>query len=422
MRWRQDNLNQSTKTIDVPVENGLEGKWKVLLLLSLAELLAMGTWFSASAVVPELSLAWDLNDAGRAWLTMSVQAGFVIGSVASAFLNLPDRLSARRLFISTAFLAALSTVLIPFYAHSLALAIFLRFLTGMFLTGVYPVGMKIMSTWTKEDRGQGIGLLVGALTLGTAFPHLLNALTGMDNWRWVLILGGGLAALGGLIAVFFIREGPYQTAAPEFNWRYAGEILRVRELRLVILGYLGHMWELFAMWAWLAVFLLASFRTSGISPIWASLSAFAAIAAGGPGSLLAGKLADRWGRTKITIASLAISGTCAVLVGFLFGGNPVILVALCLVWGFAVVADSAQFSAAISELCRKGYVGTALTVQTSLGFLLTMLTIRLIPTLESSVGWSWAFAILALGPAVGIWAMMSLRHAPNAEKMAGGNK
>lgn len=403
-------------------ERALNGKWKVLLLLSLAELLAMGTWFSASAVVPDLNLAWNLSNAGRAWLTISVQAGFVVGSVVSALLNLSDRISSRRLFISTAFLAALSTGLIPLATHSLIPALVLRFLTGMFLTGVYPVGMKIMTTWTRSDRGLGIGLLVGALTLGTAFPHLLNILTGMGDWRQVLLLGAGLAAVGGLIAALFIYEGPYQSAAPVFDWRYASEIFRVRELRLVILGYLGHMWELFAMWAWLAAFLIASFRQSGIGAIWASLITFFAISAGGLGSLLAGNLADRWGRTTITITSLAISGSCALLVGFLFGGNPILLTVLCLVWGFAIVADSAQFSAAVSELCQKGYIGTALTVQTSLGFLLTMITIGLVPTLESTVGWSWAFAFLALGPAVGIWAMLSLRRSPKAIKMAGGNK
>ncbi len=405
-----------------PVEKALESKWSVLLLLSLAELLAMGTWFSASAVVPALNSAWNLTDAGRAWLTMSVQAGFVIGSIASALLNLADRIPSRRLFAGSALLAALSAALIPLVADSLAPALILRFLTGFFLTGVYPVGMKIMATWTQADRGLGIGLLVGGLTLGTAFPHLLNALTGMGNWRQVLLIGAGLAAVGGLIAGIFVREGPYRTAMPHFNWRYAGEIFRNRSLRLAILGYLGHMWELFAMWAWLAGFLIASFRLNGISPTWASLVAFAAISAGGLGSLVAGKLADHLGRTTISISSLAISGSCALVVGLLFGGNPALLTGVCLVWGFAVVADSAQFSAAVSELCQKNYIGTALTVQTSLGFLLTMITIRLIPSLESRFGWNWSFAFLAFGPAVGIWAMLALRRLPEARRMARGNR
>lgn len=417
---RTENVTAISRTKDGAI--GLQGKWTVLLLLSLAELLAMGTWFSASAVVRPLTSAWDLSNAGQAWLTVSVQAGFVIGSVASALLNLADRISSRLLFASTALLAALCTGLIPLAVHSLAPALILRFLTGFFLVGVYPVGMKIMATWTKADRGLGIGLLVGALTLGTAFPHLLNTLAGMDNWRQVLEIGAVFAAVGGLIAILFIREGPYQSKTPRFNWRYAAEIFRVPELRLVILGYLGHMWELFAMWAWLAAFLVASFQLSGSSPTWASLTAFFAIAAGGVGSLVAGKLADRLGRTTVTIASMAISGGCALLVGFLFGGNPISLGALCMLWGFAVVADSAQFSAAVSELSQKGYIGTALTVQTSLGFLLTMITIGLIPSLQSTFGWTWAFSFLAIGPVIGILAMYALRRSPEAHKMAGGNK
>jgi MFS family permease len=182
------------------------------------------------------------------------------------------------------------------------------------------------------------------------------------------------------------------------------------------------MWELFAMWAWVASFLLASFQISGIDPAWASLTAFAVIGIGGLSCLLAGMLADRFGRTTITIVSLAISGASALLVGFLFGGSPILLTAICLLWGFAVVADSAQFSAGVSELCQREYTGTALTIQTSLGFLLTVVTVRLIPTLVGWVGWRWAFAFLAIGPALGIWAMYSLRSSPRAVKMAGGKK
>jgi len=345
---------------------------------------------------------------------------FVVGALISALLNLSDIVPAPHLMAVSAFLAAFSTALIPFFATGLASALVLRALTGLFLAGVYPVGMKIITTWTQKDRGLGIGLLVGALAIGSASPHLLNAFGGIRDWKLVMVWAAGLAVLGGLIAFFFIHEGPYQRPSPKFNWKYAGEIFRQRELVLANAGYLGHMWELYAMWAWIAVFLAASFKLTGLSGVWASAVAFAVIGAGGLGSLLAGQWADRVGRTTVTILSLLVSGACCLTAGLLFGRNPVVLTCVCLVWGFAIVADSAQFSAAISELCRTEYTGTALTLQTSLGFLLTLVTIRLIPAIEAYIGWTWAFAFLAIGPAMGIWAMYRLRGLPQAKQLAGG--
>lgn len=399
----------------------MKDKWRTIILLSLAVLFSMAVYFSASAVVPALTRLWSLDDSGRSWLTMSVQLGFVIGSVISALTNLSDILPAPRLMAVSAFLAALATALIAF-ATSFSVALVLRLLTGIFLVGVYPVGMKIISTWTQRDRGLGIGMLVGALTIGSASPHLVNALGGVGDWRLVIYSSAAFAALGGLIALLFIKDGPHRTAIPKFNWKYVGEVVKQRELVLANLGYLGHMWELFAMWAWVQVFLTASFALTGLNETWASAVAFAVIGMGGLGSLAAGQLADKFGRTTVTILSLLTSGICAIFVGLLFGGSPILLIALCLVWGFAIVADSAQFSAAVSELCRKEYTGTALTLQTSLGFLLTLVTIRLVPTLEGYVGWTWAFAFLALGPAVGVWAMYALRKLPESIKLAGGNK
>jgi MFS family permease len=400
----------------------LPRKWLTLVLVSLAELMAMAVWFSASAVVPTLTGLWSLGDSGRAWLTMSVQGGFVVGALASSLINLPDRVVAQRLFATGALLAAGSTAGIALLARGLAVALPLRFTTGLALAGVYPVGMKIMATWTKRDRGLAIGLLVGALTLGSAAPHLLGALRRIGDWRPVLYLSGLLGAAGGALALLGVREGPYRAASPRFDWRYAGRVVSDRPVLMANLGYLGHMWELFAVWAWVPLFVLASFRESGVSPRWAGIAAFAFIAAGAPGSVAAGLLADRLGRTRVIMASLAASGVCSLVVGHLFGRSPLLLGGLLLVWGFAVVADSAQYSASVTELCDPRYTGTALTLQTCLGFLLTMATIRLVPTLVSWLGWGWAFSFLAVGPAVGLAATAILRRSGAAERLAGGRR
>jgi MFS family permease len=304
--------------------------------------------------------------------------------------------------------------------HGPAAAFALRFATGACLAGVYPTALKLMATWFRRDRGTALGVLVGALAVGSASPHLANAV-GLPNWRATVLSSSATTALAAVIALVAVREGPFPFPRARFDPRQIAGVFRAPGPRLACYGYFGHMWELYAMWGWYAVFLADSLAHRGHDPRpWAPLGAFLAIASGLAGSWAAGWLADRWGRTRTAALAMVISGVCSLAAGFLFGAPPALVIAFGIVWGAAAVADSAQFSAMVTELADPAYVGTALTVQLAVGFLLTTATLWLIPVLRDAWSWQWAFAALAPGPALGIIAMLRLSARPEARQLAGG--
>jgi MFS family permease len=395
-------------------------QWRALAVICTAMVLSLTTWFSATAVTPELAAAWNLSGAMLAWLTNGVQLGFVIGALASSLVNLPDIVRLNRLMAAAATIAALanaSLLLEPGPAGMIAA----RMATGAALAGIYPPALKLIATWFVKGRGLAMGAVIGALTLGSAMPHLFRAILGTFDWRVVLGTASGATLVGALILLTMAREGPHPFGRAVFDPRRIGMVVRDRALVLATLGYLGHMWELYAMWAWLLVFLAAAPAMQGTG--LASWITFAAIGSGALGCVLGGRLADRFGRTAVTAALMAASGACALGIGFAFDGPLWLLTLVAVVWGITVVGDSAQFSAAATELADPRYVGTVLSVQLGLGFLLTVGTVGVMPYLADAMGgWRWAFAPLAIGPIIGVAAMLALRARPEATKLAGGRR
>lgn len=395
-----------------PARRGISSR-RVLFLLSLAELLGMSLWFTGTAVIPQITHLWHAGLALGSWLTIAVQIGFSVGAITFALFNIPDVFSPIKVLVVSALLAAAANAAFALFAAEPLTAILLRGATGFFLAGVYPVGMKIIAGWFQRGRGLALGIMIGALTVGSAVPHAANAIGGIP-WKGVILLGSLQALLGAVIVAVGVREGPFAMPQSRFDPAQVFEIVRNRPLRLANLGYLGHMWELYSMWGWIAVIFAASTGWPRVQYEWV---AALAIAIGAVGCIWAGAASDRLQdqqasmrvaqRARVTMVAMAISSVCCLLAALVLH-RPALLIPLAMIWGIAVIADSAQFSTIISEVSDKNYVGTALTCQVALGFLLTAGVIRLIAAIAARYGWNWALASMALGPLLGIWAMSGL--------------
>ncbi|MDQ6717470.1 MAG: MFS transporter [Gemmatimonadota bacterium] len=397
--------SKTSSSGDRHLTDAAPARWRYLALLASGELLGMSLWFAASAVAPQLAALWSLTPAQSAWLITIVQLGFVAGTATSAILNLADIVPSRLLFAVAAALAAIANAAVlraPGFESALAL----RFFTGFFLAGVYPPAMKMVATWFQSQRGLAIGTIVGALTIGKATPYLIHAFPLADATPVLLVASGG-AMLGALLVGLFFREGPFRFVPRVFSWSLVASVVRIREWRLSTGSYLGHMFELYAFWAWVPSFLAAS--APGARPSTVSLIAFTTIAIGGAGCVWGGISADKKGRERLVTISLVVSGGCCLGSVMFFGAPLLGLSLITFVWGFFVIADSAQFSTLVTESVPQHAIGTALTLQTSLGFLLTMIPVQLVPLLAGRAGWRWAFVALSIGPMAGIVAIRKLR-------------
>lgn len=390
---------------------------RALFIIAFSQLLVLTLWFSASAVTTQLQDIWALTGSEVAWLTLAVQLGFVVGAFSLAMLNTSDVLPTRSLFAIAGTAGVIANTALAFVTTP-GPAIALRFITGAALAGVYPSGLKAMAGWFERGRGTALGVLVGALTVGSATPHLIKGL-GFE-WRGVVLGASALAALGTIAMRWLVQDGPYEPPTLRFSWAHIGRIIKNQGYRLSTLGYLGHMWELYAMWTWVALFVAGSADTYGRSYGPVPVIVFFTIGVGGLAAWWAGRLSDRFGRTRVAGTAMAISGSCALVTPLIFGTSPFVVVPILMVWGASVVADSAQFSTMVTESTDPETRGTALTLQTALGFSLTLITIRLVPAIADSLTWRWAFPVLALGPAVGVAAMVRFKRSPASALLAGG--
>ena len=373
--------------------------------------LGMTLWFSATAANAAIVAEFRLTPAQAPWLTMAVQGGFVLGTLASALLNLPDVVNARHLFTLGCVSAAVANAALTAATTPFALIV-LRVATGAALAWVYPPGMKIAAGWFERRRGAALGVLIGALTVGSAFPHLLAAMSATLSWRTLMLVASALAILGGALVRLFVRDGPYVAVNARFDPAAVARVFADRETRLATLGYLGHMWELYAVWTWIGAFASVAFGAAGTTSPAGSAVAFVTIASGALGSAAAGLMADRIGRARIATWAMILSGICCASAGAFFTAPAPALFVFAAIWGVAVVADSAQLSALVAQYSPRDHVGTALTLQTSVGFLLTMVSIRLLPLAADVIGWQWVFLCLAPGPFIGAYALRGLVAPP----------
>jgi MFS family permease len=379
----------------------------ILPVLLFSQLAATSPWFAGNAVIQDLQQDWGLAPEALGYVTSSVNLGFICGTLVFALLMISDRFSPRLVFFICALAAATANFALLIAPSNLGGLLIPRFATGFFLAGIYPVGMKIAAGWYREDLGKVLGFLIGALVLGTAFPHLLRSFGTDLAWQQVIFGISVFASLGGAAMLLGVPDGPHNVSGSSFNPRALQIIFASPRFRASAFGYFGHMWELYTLWAFAPLLLMAYANQQDIA-LNLSLWSFLFIASGMLGCVIGGLASAGSGSARVAGVQLAVSGGCCLLAPLMFGTSPILFLGFILLWGITVIGDSPQFSALNAENAPREYIGSALTIVNSIGFLLTVVSIQLASWLLPLVEIEYLFWVLLPGPVIGLWALRPL--------------
>ncbi len=374
---------------------------RILPVIVFAQFAGTSLWFAGNAILPQIQVSWDLPEGSLANVTSAVMLGFITGTFGFAFFSIADRFRPSKVFLICSLLGAVFNLLLMFLPNTYLNLLVLRFMTGIFIAGIYPVGMKISADWFGGKLGKALGYLVGALVLGSGFPHLLNHFGTTLSWKFVLIGTSILAFLGGIAMIAFVGEGPHRVTGARFEPSKMIDVFRKRDFRSAAFGYFGHMWELYTLWAFIPVILLY-YNETHATDISISLWTFIIIALGAVGCVLGGLLSTRYGSSKVAFGFLSLSGILCLFSPLFFELSETLFLAIFLIWGFAVIGDSAQFSSLNTLTAPPEFKGTALTIAVSIGFLLTIPSIQLLGYLSSIIGTKWLLFTLLIGPVFGL--------------------
>ncbi|MHA1112488.1 MAG: MFS transporter [Promethearchaeota archaeon] len=388
----------------------IQSKSGIILILSTSLLFTFTVWFSANAIIGQIETLWVLEKSDLALLSMILIFGFVAGGLLFGIFNLSDIIKTEYFYSINGLFAAIMNFL-AIFSPNFSLFLTFRFLTGFFIAGVYPTAMKLMSSWFKENRGFAVGILLGALALGSGSPYIFNIIGTVPNWRVLLSVSSCLAVVGSIVVFFFLTEGPHLSKGAKFKFSNLIKAWSKKSVRLTNYAYFGHQWEIYAFWVWIPVYLTYVFNnvhpTEDPSAV-ISLVTFLIFLLGAIGNVIGGKIADKIGKRKFNIIMLVISGLCSILIGF-FSWSIILSVLIAFIWGFTIVPDSAQYSVLISEFTDQQFVGTALTMQTTIGFVITAIPIQILPFYANLVSWSFGFTMLAIGPIFGLVSLFLLK-------------